>query len=191
KWQRLNARDGGDSESKLQSFRESLLAAVDPVATGVSISSVRIQGLEASQGATDFGEYFVYFSFFLVAGALLLASLFFKLGIEQRLREIGTLRALGFPIASVRSIFLLEGLALATGGSLLGVFGALAYGQFIIYALRTWWVGAVGTTALSLHVSVLSLLSGGVGGVIIALLCVAWALRALKASSPRSLLTGS
>jgi len=34
-----------------------------------------------------------------IVSALLLTSLFFKLGIEQRLREIGTLQALGFPAA--------------------------------------------------------------------------------------------
>src|SRR5262249_1911251 len=191
KWQRLNARDGGDSESKLQSFRESLLAAVDPVATGVSISSVRSEGLQASQGATDFGEYFVYFSFFLVVGALLLASLFFKLGIEQRLREIGTLRAVGFSASIVRSLFMKEGILLSAAGSALGVIGAVGYGALVIYGLRTWWVGAVGTTSLTLHVSVLSLLGGAIGGILAAVACVIWTLRALRHSTPRNLLTGS
>ena len=44
---------------------------------------------EAARGATDFGQYFVYFSFFLVVAALLLAGLFFRYGLEQRLGEIG------------------------------------------------------------------------------------------------------
>ena len=63
---------------------------------------VRGEALTASRGATDFGEYFVYFSFFLVVSALLLAALFFKLGIEQRVREVGLLRAVGFRVADVR-----------------------------------------------------------------------------------------
>jgi ABC-type antimicrobial peptide transport system permease subunit len=188
---RVRALDGGDAQSRLESFKQSLRAALDPIEMGVSISSVRTEGLEASQGATDFGEYIVYFSFFLVVGALLLASLFFKLGIEQRLREIGTLRAVGFSASVVRSLFLREGLVLATAGSLLGVIGAVGYAALIMYGLRTWWVGAVGTTTLSLHVSALSLLMGGAGGIVVALLCVIWTLRTLKRSSPRSLLTGS
>jgi putative ABC transport system permease protein len=188
---RVRALDGGDPQPRVGSFKQSLRAALDPIEMGVSISSVRTEGLEASQGATDFGEYFVYFSFFLVVGALLLASLFFKLGIEQRLREIGTLRAVGFSASVVRSLFLREGLALATVGSVLGVIGAIGYGALIMYGLRTWWVGAVGTTTLSLHVSALSLLLGGAGGIVVALLCVIWTLRTLKRSSPRSLLTGS
>ena len=188
---RIRASDGGDPQPRLEAFKQSLRDVLDPIQMGVSINSVRTQGLEASRGATDFGEYFVYFSFFLVVGALLLASLFFKLGIEQRLREIGTLQAVGFPAATVRSLFLYEGFALATVGSVLGVIGAVGYGELMMYGLRTWWVGAVGTTMLSLHVSALSLLLGGLGGIVSALLCVGWTLRTLKASSTRSLLTGS
>jgi hypothetical protein len=188
---RIRALGGSDPQPRLDSFKQSLRGALDPIEMGVSISSVRADGLDASRGATDFGEYFVYFSFFLVIGALLLASLFFKLGIEQRLREIGTLRAIGFSPAVVRSLFLREGLILATVGSALGTIGAVGYGALIMYGLRTWWVGAVGTTTLSLHVSVLSLLFGGGGGIVVALLCVIWTLRTLKGSSPRSLLTGS
>jgi ABC-type lipoprotein release transport system permease subunit len=182
---------GKDAATYLESFQHSLRATLDPATNGFSINAVRLEGLQASRGATDFGEYFVYFSFFLVASALLLASLFFKLGIEQRLREIGTLRAIGFPAAFVRSLFLREGLVLAIIGSILGVIGAIGYGELMMYGLRTLWVGAVGTTTLSLHVSTLSLLLGGVGGIIVALLCIAWTLRRLAGSSPRSLLTGS
>jgi len=188
---RLVASTGKDAATYLESFKQSLRDTLDPVTNGFSINPVRLEGLEASRGATDFGEYFVYFSFFLVVSALLLASLFFKLGIEQRLREIGTLRAIGFPAAVVRSLFLREGLVLATLGSILGVIGAVGYGELMMYGLRTWWVDAVGTTNLSLHVSALSLMLGGAGGVIIAVLCIAWTLRRLASSSPRSLLTGS
>ena len=188
---RLRSSDGGSPASHLQAFKQSLRAALNPAEMGLSIQPVRSEGLEASRGATDFGEYFVYFSFFLVIGALLLASLFFKLGIEQRLREIGTLRAVGYTAADVRSLFAREGMMLATAGSVLGVIGAVGYGELMIYGLRTWWVGAVGTTNLSLHISPLSLTLGGVGGVAVALLCIIWTLRGFALASPRSLLSGS
>ncbi len=109
-----------DNQAYLETYRQKLRAAINPMLTGFLAYPARIEGLEASQGATDFGEYFVYFSFFLVVSALLLTSLFFKLGIEQRLREIGTLQALGFPAARIRSLFLREGLVLASLGSVLG-----------------------------------------------------------------------
>jgi ABC-type antimicrobial peptide transport system permease subunit len=48
--------------------------------------------------------------------ALLLAALFFKLGIEQRLREIGTLQAVGFSASKIRGLFLTEGMVLSIAG---------------------------------------------------------------------------
>ena len=176
--------------SALESFRQRLSAALDPTRMGLSVYPARAQGLEASQGATDFGEYFLYFSFFLVVSALLLAGLFFKLGVEQRLREIGVLRAVGFPPARIRNLFLREGAVLASAGSVLGMLGAWGYGALIMLGLRTWWVDAVGTRLLKLHLTSTVLAIGGAAGVLTALACIAWTLRSLAPASPRSLLTG-
>ena len=180
-----------DLESVSREYEESLRAALDPVREGLVVTSIREQSLQVSRGATDFGEYFTYFSFFLVVSALLLTTLFFKLGIEQRLREIGLLRAVGYPIGRVRSLFLREGVLLAVLGSLLGLAGAVAYGSLMMYGLKTWWVGAVGTTSLKLHLAPVSLLTGGVAGVVTAALCIWWTLRGLTRTSLRGLLAGS
>jgi ABC-type lipoprotein release transport system permease subunit len=188
---RLRSFDGSAADTRLQALRQNLREALNPAEMGLLVEPVRSEGLQASRGATDFGEYFVYFSFFLVVGALLLASLFFKLGVEQRLREIGTLRAVGFAPADVRRLFVREGAVLATVGSILGVIGAVGYGQLMMYGLRNWWVGAVGTTLLRLHISPLSLVLGGISGIVVAVLCIVWTLRGLTAASPRSLLSGS
>lgn len=172
-------------------YETKLRAALDPSTMGFTVIPVRAQGLAASRGATDFGEYFLYFSFFLVISALLLTALFFKLGIEQRLREIGVLQAIGFPASKIRSLFLTEGLLLAVIGSVIGLLGALAYGALMMLGLRTWWVDAVGTTMLTLHVSPVSLALGVIGGILAALICVAWTLRGLRKQSTRSLVAGA
>ncbi|MDX6611850.1 MAG: putative transport system permease protein [Blastocatellia bacterium] len=179
------------NEQTVTEYRAALKAALDPASMGFSVIAARQQGVEASRGATDFGEYFLYFSFFLVIAALLLTALFFKLGIEQRLREIGVLQALGFPAAKIRALFLMEGTMLAVVGAVLGLAGALAYGWLMMWGLRTWWVGAVGTTMLTLHVSPLSLLLGAAGGVLAAVICIVWTLRGVGKESTRSLLTGT
>ncbi len=171
-------------------FAAALRTRLDPVAAGLAVRAVREEGLAASRGATDFGEYFTYFSFFLVISAVLLAALFFKLGVEQRGREIGLLRAVGFSASTVRRQFLVEGLLLATIGSLAGISGAVLYGELMMTGLRTWWVDAVGTTALVLHVSPISLAIGAGGGIAAALGCIWWTLRSLARISERSLLAG-
>jgi len=188
---RLSSPTDSSLDQTLGKYRQALQAALGPASRGLNIVAVRRQGLEASRGATDFGEYFLYFSFFLVVSALLLSALFFKLGIEQRLREIGTLQAIGFSAAKIRGLFLAEGFVLAMTGSLFGLAAAVAYGYLILIGLRTWWVDAVGTTLLTLHVSTLSLLMGGAGGVLAAAICIVWTLRRLGRSSTRSLLMGT
>jgi ABC-type antimicrobial peptide transport system permease subunit len=188
---RILPAEGASLPATLESYWQALRAALNPLQVGFVLYPARAEGLAASRGATNFGEYFLYFSFFLVLAAFLLAALFFKLGVEQRLREIGILQAIGFPAARIRRLFLLEGVALATLGSVLGLLGAFAYGKLMMLGLGTWWVGAVGTTHLRLHVSPASLLLGGAGGVVAALLCVVWTLRRLAPASPRSLLAGT
>ena len=169
-------------------FANQLRAAIDPMAAGFTVYPVRTQALAASEGATDFGEYFVYFSFFLMAAALLLAALFFRLSIEQRLREIGMFRAMGFPDAATRNLFLLEGGALALAGSALGLAGAAGYGALVMLGLRTSWSDAVGTRLLTLHVSPSALFIGARGGFSAAVLCIWWTLRGLRRITPRGLL---
>lgn len=187
---RLLAAENQSLDEIRQAFEMRLRARLDPVEAGLGVRDVRSEGLAASRGATDFGAYFLYFSFFIVVSALLLAALFFKLGIEQRGREVGLLRAVGFGPADVRRLFLWEGLLLAAAGSIVGVAGAVAYAGLLMVGLRTWWVDAIGTNALTLHVSPVSLVIGAVGGVAAALVCVWWTLRSLARISERSLLAG-
>src|SRR5262245_13670402 len=188
---RLTPKDPGDLQGTRDALEKQLRAALDPIRMGLAVRPVKEQSLQASRGATDFGEYFTYFSFFLVVSALMLTALFFRLGVEQRLREVGLLRAIGFSVKQVRSLFLREGLALATLGGAVGLIGAVAYGALMMFGLRTWWVGAVGTTLLELRVTSQSLLIGALSGIVTALVCVWWTLRSLREPSPRSLLSGS
>ena len=144
------------------------------------MTPARADGAPGLDRRDDFGEYFTYFSFFIVVSALLLAMLFFRLGVEQRLRQIGILRAAGFTVAHVRWMLLAEAALLALAGSVLGVAGAIAYAHLIVYGLRTWWVGAVGTTLLNVHVTPPSLLLGAARrGSLTALVCVLLSLRAV------------
>jgi putative ABC transport system permease protein len=162
-----------------------LRAAIDPM-TVLNVQDVRKTNLEASRGATDFGEYFLYFSFFLVVAALLLASMFFRFGIEQRMPEISTLRAVGWPIDEIRKLLLIESMYVAGTGAILGSLLAFAYSAAVVYALKTWWVGAVGTRDLHMTFSPVSLAIGIFAGFTMALLVVAGALRSIGRQAPRA-----
>jgi len=163
---------------------------IDPVVAGWSARSVRDAAAAAAEGTTDFGEYFLYFSFFLVVSALLLAYLFFAVGLEQRTREVGLLAAVGFSPAAIRASFVREGVVLAGIGAVIGAAAAVGYGALIMYGLRTWWVGAVGTTRLELHVAPASLAAGVIGAFAAGLLALWLGVRAMSRRSARALLTG-
>lgn len=171
-------------------YADALRTALNPTRMGLMVNAVKAEGLEAAHGATDFSQYFVYFSFFLMASALLLTGLIFRLGIEQRAREIGGLRALGFSASRIRAVFLLEGAALAVCGALLGILTAIAYGGLILLGLRTWWFAAVGTRLLVLHISIVPLALGAAAGILTSLGSIAWALHGLHAFGPWGLLSG-
>ncbi len=188
---RLRPKAGVDLEEARVAYGEALRADLDPARAGLRVEAVRARALEAAQGATDFGAYFVYFSVFLVVAALLLAGLFFRLGLEQRLRELGLLRALGFGEARLRRQFLAEGLVLSALGGLTGIAGAALYAQLMVFGLRTLWADAVGTRSLDLQVSPGPLGLGALGGVAAALLAIALTLHGLRGRSPRRLLAGA
>ncbi|MBM3785351.1 MAG: ABC transporter permease [Acidobacteria bacterium] len=167
-----------------------LTPSTDLARDGLALLAPKRQAEEASSGTTDFGEYFGYFSFFLVVSALLLTGLFFRLGIEQRLREIGLYRCLGFDQSAVRRVFLREGFVIGAGGALAGLGLGGAYSAVILHGLRTWWVDAVGTSELGLHFSVAPFTSAIVQGVGISIAIILVSLRHLRPLSPRQLLSG-
>jgi putative ABC transport system permease protein len=187
---RMALPEGANLKPVQANLEAELGRRLNPELTGIVINDVRQRGLNASEGSTDFAEYFVYFSFFLIAAALLLAALFFRLGVEQRVREIGTLQAAGYPARIVLRIFMIEGAILSLAGSVLGMLGAVAYGGLMVFGLRTWWVGAVGTRRLYLHLTWADLGLGAGAGILISLGIIAWTLRGLKRNSARSLLAG-
>ena len=116
-------------------------------------ASCALTPLLAAQGTTDFGEYFLYFSFFLVVSALLLAYLFFAVGLEQRTTEVGVLASIGFSPRRFAACSCARARSSRRSAPRSAPLAAIGYSALILYGLRTWWVGAVGTTELGLHVA--------------------------------------
>ena len=172
-------------------FEKHLRTRLSPAAYGLAFQPVKAQGLAASAGATDFSEYFFYFSFFLIVSATMLVVLLFRLGVERRSKEIGLLLATGQPIGVVRKLLLKESAAVALVGCLVGLLGAVAYGALMVYGLKTWWSAAVGAPFLELHVTALSLVAGAVGALLMMVVSIWLAIRKLEQVSPRSMLAGT
>src|SRR5262249_32027995 len=99
-------------------FEGELLAQLSPEEGGFVFDEVKVESLKASTGGTPFGLLFLGFSFFLIAAALLLVGLLFRLNLDRRAEQVGVLFAEGFSLRVVRRLLLGEGAILAVGGAI-------------------------------------------------------------------------
>ncbi len=187
---RLGAGEGQSLEDSVKKFEADFLNALLMDSVGLAIQPVKFLGLQAASGTTDFSGLFIGFSFFMILSGLMLISLLVRLGIERRASEIGLLSAIGFSPSRIGRLLLLEQFAVVLCGAVIGIVAAVGYAGLLIYGLRTWWVGAVGTTELRLSAQPASLAMGFVGTMFAAGVSAWWGLRGLQKLSPRELLAG-
>ena len=167
-----------------------LLANLKPEDVGLRFEAVREQALKSAAQSQDFGQLFLGFSLFLVVAALLLMALLFQLGLEQRAAEVGILLALGLTPKQVRRLLLVEGVALALLGGLIGVAGGIVYAKTMLWALTTVWRSAIGGAELQFHVTAASLLIGICASTVVAVLTIWLTLRKQARQPARELLAG-
>ncbi len=180
----------GDIQQTKADFQKGLLEKICPEQVGFLFQPVKAQGLKAATGATDFSMLFIGFSLFLIVSAVLLVGLLFRLGVEGRVGEIGLLLSSGYPISTIRLRFIKEGCLLAGVGGVIGLGGAAIYAWLLMVGLRSWWLAAVGTPFLVLHINPLSLGLGYFIAIIVVLLSIGWTVRKFGKSPVRALLAG-
>ena len=183
---------GADLQTTQTNFQRRLLDKIRPEQVGLVFQPVKADGLAAATGSTDFSSLFIGFSLFLILSAALLVGLLFRLGIEQRASEIGVLLATGYPISTVRRRFIKEGGLIAGIGGLIGLGGGVVYAWLLMAGLRTWWLAAVETPFLSLHIHPLSLVLGYLIALVVVLFSIGWTVRQLgKVPIPTLIAGGS
>ncbi len=190
---RVAPSDGKLDEESAKSFVDALLKNLGAEQTGLAFRPVKYEGVSAASGTTDFTGLFIGFSFFVIASAMILIGLLFRLGVERRTSGIGLLEAVGFTQRDVRRLIVSEGLAVSLLGSLIGTVTAVGYARLMVFALKDpdWWGGAIGTQFLDVSVTGRSIAIGIAASVIVAGLSLLAALRGLKEVSTRQLLAGA
>ncbi|QDU73852.1 FtsX-like permease family protein [Bremerella volcania] len=159
---------------------------------GFRLLTVRQDALRAAAGTTPFNVLFMGFSMFIIGSAIMLVSLLFRLGLEQRSQQIGLLQAVGLNRKVTQGLLMREAGLIALVGSIAGVIIGIGYAWLMLVGLRTWWLGAVVTPFLTLHLdNPSSLLIGLVSGSLVCLLTIFFGMRGLKKLSVRGLLQGS
>lgn len=183
------------SEEQLKKMADRLAFEIPrrlkPAEIGMVFRPVREEGLKAAVGANDFTQLFLGFSFFLILSAIILASLMFRLGIQQRINQMGVLSAIGWPENRVRRLFVTEGLLVCFTGAVVGAIAAVSFARLMIFGLTTWWVGAVGTQFLTLDLKPERLIIASLISLLLATTVIVLALRSFRNIGIRDQLAGN
>ena len=153
--------------------------------------AVKRNGLAASAGSTPFDGLFLGLSLFVIAAALMLIIVLFRLGIQQRASQIGLLLAVGLSRKQTIRMWVGESAIVASIGAFVGCGLGIGYGKIMLAGLSTWWVDAIATSFLEFHISPRSLVIGYLLGVIMSVATIAWSIRATKAVTACRLLGGN
>ncbi|MFN9348421.1 MAG: FtsX-like permease family protein [Planctomycetota bacterium] len=151
---------------------------------------LREQQLKAASGTTPFDALFLSLSFFVIAAALILVALLFRLTIEKRAEHWGLLMASGWTRSKVRRLLLIESGIVAAVGSAIGVGLGVGYAYALLAGLKSWWVGAISVSFLDFYVRPMSLWIGWLSGLLVSLLTTWFVTRQLKRASVARLLKG-
>ena len=89
---RLAAKEGVTEQSLAAQLEHDL----NPAAAGFQFLPVKRLSLTAAAGTTPFAVLFLAFSMFIIAAALMLLAVLFKLGVDARAAELGITLAVGF-----------------------------------------------------------------------------------------------
>jgi ABC-type antimicrobial peptide transport system permease subunit len=181
---------GQSPDDAAAQLRTAILGSLDPRSGGFQFEPTRERLLAASRGGTDFGMLFLAFSGLLILAALFLVGLLFRLAMERRAREVGLFLASGYSARQVRRLLLVEGSAVAAIGALVGAGLAVAYAWGMLRFLTALWPDAEIGRYLGLHVTLLSLVIGFFGSVLVATASIWWSVRGLVHLPPPALLRG-
>ena len=171
-------------------FQARLLKSIDPISVGFVFQDLRFRFQQSSQSGTDFSGLFVGFSFFLILSALILVALLFRLHLERRASQVGTVLALGATQKQVAHLLLLEGLLVAGLGVLLGLGVACVYAIGLLQYLKSNWPDNSLQQILKLHIPFKTLCIGFVLAFIMSAVAIFRTSRNLVKTSVMTLIKG-
>jgi putative ABC transport system permease protein len=150
---------------------EAVMPALDkilsPSDAGISVVSPRTAGLAAANGGVDFKSLFLSLAFFVIAAALLLATIPLGGMLHDRHQELRLLQALGYAPGRIRKMLINEVVLITFAATLLGILTAILYNLLVLFALGNIWKGAVHTENFIAGITPVSLMIGSVATLII------------------------
>lgn len=147
-------------EEELPVLQQEVLNGITPPEVGFRVNAVLEQAGFAADHGVDFSQLFGGLSFFLLAGAVLLSVLLFRLNLEERREQMETLSSLGISGKVLRRMLMAEGMLVALAGAAAGILLAILYNKLIFFALNSIWMDIVRTEMLVAKIGIATLATG-------------------------------
>ena len=179
-----------DAAVSAQDFETGFRGHLELSELGVVVRDLAGEADAAVGKSFDFGGLFAAMSFFLIIAALILTGLVFVFGIEQRRSQIGLLLAMGMTPARVRRIFLLEAALLAIDSAAIGLLGGWIYTKLALRGMSGAWQAAASGIEFVYDFRWQTLLIAWLATVLMALVVVWFASRAVMKVKPSELISG-
>ncbi len=142
------------------SITDILTGSLDPHTTGFVISDAQKNSNTAAGESVDFSTLFLSLAFFIIVSCIILLSLALSMFFDTRKEQLRTYFALGFKNSYIRRLLLSETMVISVAGTVPGIFLGYLLNIVTIKALNSVWSGAVQTSTLSAHFSIVPLIIG-------------------------------
>lgn len=143
-----------------ESIIDKITGSLDPQTTGFVLSDVRGKSNDAASESVDFSTLFLSLAFFIIVSCIILLSLAVSMFFDSRKEQLRTYFALGFKNSYIRRLLLSETMVISVAGAVPGIFLGYLLNIVTIKALNSVWSGAVQTSTLSAHFSIIPLITG-------------------------------
>ena len=179
--------DAGESEEQIRNEITRSLSLAD---IGLVPRDLGGEAAAASKGSVDFGGLFIGLSMFLIAAALIFASLLLLFTLERRAPQMGLLLAIGWTPKKIRRAILTEAGVVALLGSALGLLMGSVYTRAALAGLGGVWSGATPGLELIYQSTPLTLGIAWIAALGVSLLTIWQTVRKLFKVPARDLLVG-
>lgn len=163
-------------DQQVKEFERSIMQKLKPSENGLLFLPVYEEGRSAAANSTDFGGLFLSLSFFIIVSGLLLMAMIFSVHTHTRLTETGILSAIGLRKGQIVWILFAEAAIIVVLAGILGSIAGIGYNRLLLLGLSTLWQDSVRTSALEMHTHFMTLLTGAMAGIVMALLALLFVL---------------
>jgi ABC-type lipoprotein release transport system permease subunit len=170
---KLKPSAGTNTTELVQHLNGQLNVSLGHKDAGISISKIKEDSVNSASGVQILTETFIAFGAVVIIAGMVLIAMLVSAMVEERRREIGTMRAVGSKRGQVARVFVFEGTLISSIASFIGTFAGIGIAYVCIYLTNAYWSNIVEGNLIALHFTYTTLVLGFAAGFLLALITYA------------------